>query len=241
MSLPKINLPIYNSNVSFKKEPIQFTPFTVKEGTLLMMAKESGELTTMVDALRQILSNCLVDKSIDVNKMPMIDMEWLFLQIQSKSSGENIPLHFKCKNLQNNVECGMIIQCSMDLRDVQYPIVPEEATKIQLTDTIGIKMKLPTFESTQKALTVKQTLQDHMLAAMCIDYVYDESSVTKADEAEPEELFEFVQGIEQSTFTSKILDFLDLIPTLKHTIKTDCPKCNFHHEIVLEGLADFFA
>jgi len=244
MALPKIDLPIYNTNISSSSKPVQFTPFTVKEGTILMMAKESGELQTMVEALKQILSNCLVDKSIDVSKLPMIDLEWLFIQIQSKSSGENIPLHFKCKNpvvlASQTIDCGMIIECSVDLRQIQLPIVEKDSCKIQLNDKVGIVMRLPTFEATQKALTVKQTLQDHMLAAMCLDYIYDESSVIKADDAEPEELFDFVQGIQQSIFEEKILKFIDNIPSITHTINTVCPKCDYKHEIKLEGLADFF-
>jgi len=245
MALPKIDLPVYNTTISSRSAPVQFTPFTVKEGTILMMAKESGELQTMVDALKQILSNCLVDKSIDINKIPMIDMEWLFVQIQSKSSGENIPLHFKCKNpvivASQTIDCGMIIECAVDLRNIHLPVITEESCKIQLNDKVELVMRLPTFEATQRALTVKQTLQDHMLAAMCIDYVYDESTITKADDAEPEELFDFVQHIEQSIFEEKILKFIDNIPSLTYTICPVCPKCNYKHEIKLEGLADFFA
>jgi hypothetical protein len=242
MSLPKIDLPVYTTNIHSKKLPIQFTPFTVKESTILMMAKESGEVQAMIDAIRQILTNCLVDKSIVVNKLPMIDLEWLFIQIHSKSSGETVPLHFKCKNITNKetvTECGMILQCEIDLRNIKYEPLPKDYGRFMLTEHIGIQMKLPTFEATQKALNVPQSLQDHMLAGMCIDYVFDETTVTNADDAEPEELMEFVQGIELANF-NKIKDFLDEVPTIKYVIETTCGKCDYHHNIVLEGLADFF-
>jgi hypothetical protein len=239
MSLPKIDLPIYTTNIHSQKNPVQFTPFTVKESTILMMAKESGEVQPMIDAIRQILSNCLVDKTIVVNKLPMIDLEWLFLQIHSKSSGETVPLHFKCKNFDKNKECGMILECNVDLRNVKYEALPKDYGRIMLTDKIGIQMKLPTFEATQKALMVTQSLQDHMLAGLCIDYVFGETTVTKGDEAEPEELMEFVQGIELTNF-NKIKEFLDDVPVIKQVIQITCGKCDHQHEIVLEGLADFF-
>jgi hypothetical protein len=239
MTLPRIDLPIYTTNICSQKASVRFTPFTVKESTVLMMAKESGEVKSMVDALKQVLTNCLVDK-LDINKLPMVDLEWLFLQIYMKSSGEKIPVHFKCTNTYQNNACGMILQCDVDLNQIKLEIPEKGFGKIMLNETIGVQLRLPTFESTQKALMVEQSLQDHMMAAMCIDYIFDEQTVTRSDDATPEELLEFVQQIEISKY-NEIEKFLDSIPNISHKVNTTCVKCGYNHEIKLEGLEDFFA
>lgn len=236
--LPVLDRIIYKADVLSRSTPIEFVPYTVKEGKILLMARESKELPSIVDGLRQILSNCIVDKTIDVTKLPLIDLEWLFLKIHSKSAGEKVNLYYKCTNEVAGNSCGMLMEFEVDLNTVAIHNKTVEK-KIMITDTIGVMMKLPTFEGSQRLMNADPEDHDKILSAACIDYVFDETGIYKADDATEEEMLFFVDNLPIPKY-EKIGKFFDDCPVIKHDIETICPKCEFHHKITLEGLEDFF-
>lgn len=236
--LPVIEKPIYETNLIDGKT-IKFTPFTVKESKLLMMAKESGELKSMVDALRQILTNCLVEP-IDVTKLPMVDLEWLFLQIHSKSSGEVVPVVYKCRNKVEGKECGMLIEFSIDLTKIQ--VTNKDVNKrVMLSDHVGMEMKFPTYEATIALIEAPEDQQDEVLAAHCVDYIFDTKANTthKAEEIDKQELLTFIKTLPLAKY-HLVEQFLESSPTIRETVEKKCGKCGHQHKIELEGLSDFF-
>ncbi|MGH7744812.1 MAG: hypothetical protein ACREQ5_08360 [Candidatus Dormibacteria bacterium] len=242
--LPKIEQPIYTATILSQPKPVEFNIFTVRESKILMMAKEGKELSGMVDALRQILANCLVDKTINVAQLPMVDLEWLFLNIQARSFGEKTPLYFKCNNLVKTDdqvekhECGMVIELEVDL--LKVPIVGANVeTKIMLTEHDGLQMRFPNFETTQQLLKTSDDMQDVVLAAGCVDYVFDATAVYYPKDMLPGELQDFIEALPITKYMM-IEQFLANCPTIRETVSKDCPKCGFHHVITLEGLEDFF-
>lgn len=243
MTLPTITRPIHTTNILSRKEPVQFMPFSVAESKILMMAKESQDTKTVVDAVRQILQNCLVDKKIDVRKLPMVDLEWLFIQIHSKSMGERVPLFFKCTNkvgpgTSNDSTCGMLLQFDADLTKVDIANKDVNRT-IKINEEVGMKMKFPTWEVTEKMLDAQEGTEDLTLAAMCIESVYDAQSVYNAAEATDEEMVDFVKSLPVEKYEA-IQEFLDNCPMIFSEHQITCQKCGFHHVITLEGLEDHF-
>jgi hypothetical protein len=236
--LPVIDKPIYKATILSRKEPVEFVPFTVRESKIMMMAKESNELDSMVQSLKQVLRNCLVDKNINVDKLPMVDLEWLFLNIMARSSGEKQPQFFKCTNQVSGNNCNMVVEFEVNLLTVKIAN-KEIDRRIPLTDKVGLQMKYPTFEATQAVIKLPETQQDEALAAACIDYVYDADSVYKSEDMQPEELVTFIEGLETAKY-SMVEQFLNNCPIITETIEKTCPKCGFHHKITLEGLEDFF-
>ena len=87
MALPKINTPTYELVVPSTDEKIKYRPFLVKEEKVLMMALESKENTQIINAVKEIVKTCTFEK-VDISNLPMFDMEFIFLQIRSKSVGE---------------------------------------------------------------------------------------------------------------------------------------------------------
>lgn len=245
MMFPVLDRAIYKVDLLSRSTPVEYMPYTVKEQKILLMARESKELGPIIDGLRQIISNCLVDKSIDVAKLPLIDLEWLFLQIQAKSSGEKNPVYYKCTNavsisgITPTYPCDMLMEFEVDLTKVQIHNKTVEK-KIIINDKVGIMMKLPTFESTKLLLEAHADVDhDQLLAAACIDYVFDDESVYKASDASEEEMLNFVEQLPPAKY-ELIENFFDNCPIIRETIKMDCPKCGYKHQIVLEGLEDFF-
>ena len=87
MSLPKIDLPIFELKLVSLPNPIKFRPFLVKEEKLLLMALQSEDEDTILKTIKQVINNCLVDE-VDIDKIPTFDIEYLFLNIRSRSVGE---------------------------------------------------------------------------------------------------------------------------------------------------------
>ena len=77
MALPKISFPIFEITLPLSKKTIKYRPFLVKEEKLLLIAQEANDETTIINTIKQIVTNCCLDK-IDVNKMPILDLEFFF-------------------------------------------------------------------------------------------------------------------------------------------------------------------
>lgn len=237
MTLPIIERPIFQTNILSLNNPVEFVPFTVKESKILMMAKESDNVDDIVNSINQILSNCLVDKSIKVKDLPLVDLEWLFLQIQAKSAGEKVPLYFKCTNEIDSKECGMVLEFELDLTKV-FIENKDINKKIMINDKVGIMMKLPTFEMT-KDIAKAADKADNKLIALCIDYVFDDKNLYYSKDASPEEMLEFVESLPLEIY-NKTEEYLENCPKLKTKYDIKCSKCGYDHKIVLEGLENFF-
>ena len=87
MALPQVNTPTYELAVPSTDEKIKYRPFLVKEEKILLIAMESGEQESIVTAIKDIVTECTYGK-VDLGSLPMFDVEYIFLQIRSKSVGE---------------------------------------------------------------------------------------------------------------------------------------------------------
>lgn len=236
MALPKIEYPIYELKLFSKNKPVKFRPFLVKEQKLLMMAVESKNLETVVDTLKQIINNCAMEE-IDVENLPMIDVELFFLNLRARSVGEVIDVFFKCKNLVEEKECGMVIEVPVDLlKDVQV-VNKVDTTKIMFSEDVGVLMRYPTLNQI-KILDEEENIGSRMIIE-CIDKIFDEDEIYDAKDATEEELLEFVEGLSATDY-AKLESFLQKVPTVQYTNRHVCPKCSFTHNVKLEGLNDFF-
>jgi len=87
MALPKINTPTYELVIPSTDEKIEYRPFLVKEEKILLIAMESGQQKDIITAIKQIVTACTFGK-LKIGRMPMFDVEYLFLNIRAKSVGE---------------------------------------------------------------------------------------------------------------------------------------------------------
>ena len=104
MALPAIAVPTHELEIPSNKEKITYRPFLVKEEKLLLLANESGEGSEIMSAIKQIISNCTFEK-IDVEALALFDLEYIFLNIRSKSIGEkieNCPHTTVCRPIETN-------------------------------------------------------------------------------------------------------------------------------------------
>ena len=95
--LPKIDVPLYSITLPLSNKKIKIRPFLVKEEKILLMAMESNDEESILLAIKQIVNNCCVDK-IDVDELPILDLEFIFLNLRARSIGEMVELEYKCNN-----------------------------------------------------------------------------------------------------------------------------------------------
>ena len=236
MALPKLEVPIYELTVPSTDEKIKYRPFLIKEEKILLIAMESGANEDVIQAVKQIVSECTFN-TLKLGNMPMFDVEYIFLQIRSKSVGEVSKLKILCRDdgeTYANVE--------VDLTEIEVQVNDDHTNKIELTDEMGVIMKYPTVDS-----FVENKIDDISPANMldviitCIDKIYDKKGeeVFDAKDSTKQELIDFVEQMNTTQFAD-VQKFFDTMPALSHEITVKNPKTKKESKVTLNGLNDFF-
>jgi len=242
--LPKIDVPIYNVKLLSTGKSLRFRPFTVKEEKLFLMANEGEDLTTVVDTIKQILNNCLLDE-FDIDSLPLFDIEHLFLNIRARSIGEVVNLKYKCNNdvldeeTKEEKKCNNVVQIDLNVLDIQPKKQEGHTNKIEITEKLGIMMKYPNFETLKKFKDVEEADSIIKMTVSCIEYVYDADKIYYAKDTTEEELVEFVESM-QSKDLERIKTFFDTMPKVKKDVDFKCNKCGHEEKIEIEGIQNFF-
>ena len=239
MPLPTIATPKYELELPSTEETIQFRPFLVKEEKLLVIALESEDSKEITTAVKTVIQNCILSKGIKVETLPTFDIEFLFLNIRGKSVGEEIEVNIICPD-DNQTQTKV----SIDVSDIKIQRDDSHTNKIKIDDTIMMQMKYPSLEQFIKNnfnFSDKSAMdQSFELIASCIDQVFTEDEVWAASDCTKKEIKEFVESMNSTQFKD-IEKFFETMPKLSHKVKVTNPKTKVKSEVVLEGLASFFA
>lgn len=240
--LPKIDVPVYETTLISTGKPIKFRPFLVKEQKIFLMASQSDDAKEVVNAIKQVIRNCIVD-DVDIDKLPTFDLENLFLQLRARSVGEKLELNYVCNNPQvtaggESKACGGKIKLFVDLLDIKPTVDPEHDKKIQLTPKLGIVMKYPNFEILN-SLSIQSQSDLLKIIIACIDYIYDDDQIYYAKDTSESELVEFIESMQQSDI-AKIQKFFETMPKISKELDFQCSKCGYRENIVVEGIQNFF-
>jgi hypothetical protein len=240
--LPKIDVPIYEITLPLLQKKVKIRPFRVKEEKILLMAMESEDDAAVLLAIKQIVNNCCVD-NMDVDSLPVLDLEYMFLQLRARSIGEIIDLQYRCNNDVDKEgetkKCNNIIKLSFNALEVEPQTEESHKKEIQLTPKLGVVMKYPDFKLVNKISNLSETELIAKMVAGCVDYIFDNDSVYYAKDASDGELLDFVDSLTREQF-EKIQEFFDTVPKMKKNLTFKCSKCGYEEELVLEGIQSFF-
>lgn len=240
MALPKLDVPSYETELPISKTKIKFRPFLVKEQRNLLMAIEANDSVTIQQSIRDILNNCTLTENVDIDSLPIIDIEYYFVQLRSKSVGEVVESRYRCNNVVNDTVCNNIMETEVDLSKIKVQQKEEINPEIQITDKVTIKLKYPQFGMVKDSLKYENANDiTFNMIANSIEYIYDGEQFYYDKEAQPGEMLEFVESMNQEQF-NKVEAFFENLPKLKETINLKCSKCGFDHTIEVEGLENFF-
>jgi hypothetical protein len=240
MALPKLEVPTYELELPLSKKKIKYRPYLVKEQKALMMAMESSDAKTIQHNVREILTVCTLSKDVDIDELPIVDIEYYFIQLRAKSVSEISESKYRCNNEVEDKVCGNIMEAKIDLTEIQ-PVQSEYVDpEIQLTDTITVKMKYPPFKLIKDSVEMEDITEvTFNMLAQSIEYVYDGEQFHYAKEVSVEELVDFIEQLNQEQF-EKLEKFFNSIPKLSKRIDMKCSKCGFEHHLDVEGLESFF-
>lgn len=239
MPLPKIATPTYDLELPSTGETIQYRPFLVKEEKLLVIALESEDTKQITTAIKTVIKNCILTKNIKVETLPTFDIEYLFLNIRGKSVGEELEVNIICPD---DGETQVPVKINLD--DIQVQKNEDHTNRIKLDSNIMMEMKYPSLDQFIKNnfdFNDKNAMdQSFELIGSCIDKIFTEDEVWSTADVTKKELTEFLESMNSSQFKD-IEKFFETMPKLSHTIKVKNPKTEVESDVVLEGLASFFA
>ena len=239
MPLPKIATPTYELVLPSTEETIQYRPFLVKEEKLLVIALESEDNKQITTAIKAVLKNCVLTKGIKVEQLPTFDIEFLFLNIRGKSVGEQLEVNIVCPDDETTQ-----VTVDIDLDDIEVERNDDHTKQIKLDENLMMEMKYPSldqfiknnFDFNEK----NQMDQSFQLIASCIDKIYSEEEVWATADCTKKEVNDFLEQMNSGQF--KLIEtFFETMPKLSHTISVTNPKTKVESDVVLEGLASFFA
>ena len=239
MPLPKIATPTYELDLPSTGQSVSYRPFLVKEEKVLVIALESEDNKQITNAIKAVLKNCILTKGIKVESLPTFDIEYLFLNIRGKSVGEDLEVSVTCPD-----DGETQVPVTIYLDDIKVQKDENHTNKIKLDDSIMMEMKYPSLEQFIKnnfEFDDKNALnQSFDLIASSIDKIYTEDEVWASADCTKKEMKDFLEQMNSTQF-KKIESFFETMPKLSHTIKVTNPKTKVESDVVLEGLASFFA
>lgn len=230
--LPINDLPYYQKEIPSSGKIINFRPFTVKEQRILLFASQSGEESQMVTAIKQIIELCVKEK-IDVEELALFDIEYLFLNIAAKSTGEIVELVIKCKH------CDKGNDYDVNLLDIKLEMPPKDSNIIRLSDKLGIVFKYPNMNILSTLENSSNNFDKMMdVLATCVDYIYDLESVYYAKDTTPQKLKDFLDSLSIEQI-QKIEKWFTNIPEVQDVAKFTCIHCGTENEYIIKGIKSF--
>lgn len=236
--LPKIDNPVYETTLPISKQDVMFRPFLVKEQKVLLLAKQSEDTDFAFNNIKQIVKNCCLTE-INVDKLNQIDIEYFFLQLRARSIGEVVETKYRCNNHVGEDICGNLMPVSINLLDVTID-QKENKDVIQLTDTVGFKLKYPDINELSKLNTEDNDIVTLTLEVIynSLEYIFDENNFYYKHETPKQEVLEFLESMSIEQF-KKVEEYFSNLPVLKETLQVKCGKCGFNHTIEIVGLENF--
>ena len=236
MALPKLTTPTYELEIPSTDEKIKYRPFLVKEEKILMMAMESKSSADITQAVKDIVMECTFNK-VKIDDMPMFDVEYIFLNVRSKSVGEGSKLKLLCPD-----DGKTYADVEVNLSEVKVQVGDDHTNKIELGNGMGMIMKYPTIDSFKES-GIKDINPNNMLEVIstCILQIYEEEGkkVYDTKDQTKQEVTDWIEQLNSKQFKD-VQNFFETMPKLKHEITIKNPKTKKESKIMLNGLNDFF-
>ena len=236
MPLPTIVTPSYELNLPSNGKKIKYRPFLVKEEKILILAIESNSMKDISRAIKDVLKNCILTKGVKIDELPTFDIEYLFLNIRSRSIGESIDLVITCPD---DGETKVNAQIYID--EIGIKKDKDHNPDIKLDDTYTMRLKYPSLD---------QFIDDNFnfdedkdnsfdIISSCIDMVFSQDESWSASDCTKKELDDWLGTLDSKQF-KQIETFFETMPKLSHTVKVTNPKTKIESDVTLEGITNFF-
>ena len=235
MALPILETATYELTLPSANVVVKYRPFLVKEEKVLLQALESNDDVEIKNAIKDIVSTCTFGQ-IDASKLPTFDLEYVFLQVRSKSVGEVAKIRLLCPDDKETY-----VTKEIDLSKVEVQVDDEHTNEIKISDKIKMIMKYPTIDTVDPQTNVKgmKTQQVFDMITGCIHSIIDGEKEHFVKDYTKDELNKFIESLDRKSFDN-LNKFFETMPQLRHEIEVENPKTKVKSKIVLKGAQDFF-
>ena len=211
--LPKQIYPLHTIKQETTGKEYKFRPYLVKEEKILMMAKESKEIKDVFTAVQQIVQACCQDDKFDVEKIPLCDLEILFLRLRAISVRNVETINF----IDDHDEKEYREQIDFNNINLKFPS-EKLSNIIKLPGGVFIEMKYPdaSIYTLSNDDLIKKLKQNDMydLILNCIANVYQDDILL---ELSREEKIEFLNNLDVPTYHN-MKEFLFNMPRIEYRI-----------------------
>lgn len=235
-----MQLPNVNANLQFSaKMPdgkvIQFRPFLASEEKLFLVAKEAEDLGSILTVLLSVIESCVIG-NVQVDKLKMHELAYLFIQMRAKSVGEQDTFTIPCKG------------CSVDNRvnfnyETDVFVKPGPVTDtIQLTEEYSLSVSAPTAARiAQLSLEGNGKDLEKAILCSCLDTLHNMKTKEKYPMIDYD-LSEKLKFVENLSFPQleRLQTFFKALPQVYAKVQFDCGECHAPNDLEVEGLANFF-
>lgn len=236
--LPKISQPVFTLQLPISNKSIQYRPMLVREEKMLLVAKESRDITDMIVNLATVISNCIINPQmtiVDVYNMPLVEFEYIFVNLRSKSIGNVIELRY-----QDQYDPNITHNLTVDVNDIKLTTPKTYDPIVKITETLGIKMKLPTvcmmLDLDQQTKNISNIGIDFLVR--CVDYIFDGDEIYNASEYSDKEINTFLGDLSLQSFNN-IEQYFVSLPSLFYQTSYKNSKGEVV-KLTLTRLQDFF-
>jgi hypothetical protein len=234
MALPKIATPTYELEIPSSKDKITYRPFLVKEEKLLLLAMETEKEEDIIHAIKTIINNCTFEK-VNVETMPLFDLEFIFLNVRAKSVGEVINLKLLCEDDKETYA-----DVSINLEDIKVDFNDTHTNHIKLNDDVSMIMSYPQYNMMTTPEGGSDTAYVFKIIKQSVSQIVEGETIHEKADFTDKELDEFIESLTSKQFQD-IQSFFETMPRLRHEVKFKNPKTKKQNKVTLEGMQSFFA
>lgn len=241
MSLPVLPTPQKTLTLPLRHHPVIIRAWRVGEEKLLLMAQQGGKPEELQMAVRQILERVTTPPNhIRLMRLPLADVEYLFLNVRALSVDEVVKRNYKC------TACGGGVPVDIRLTDAAVSAADNHSKvltfKVPGTPDIDIEMQYPTLDDVAavSALGERNSFDElQPLIKRCIKSITIGETVETPGQASDEEWTAFFDSLHMRHLTA-ITNFFETMPRLRLKFKLECPSCHAKADMEIVGFREFF-
>ena len=131
MGLPIQKAPTYKCVLPVSDIEVEYRPFLVKEQNHLLVARESESEKEIFDAIMKLI-HAVTEGKVKGEKLALVDLEYLFLQIRTKSVGESAKIPLMCMQK----DCDGVEYVDIDLTEIEVDTSGMADNKVEIGDNL---------------------------------------------------------------------------------------------------------
>ena len=234
MGLPIQKAPTYKCVLPVSNIEVKYRPFLVKEQKHLLVARESENSTQIFDAIMDLVK-AVTEEKIDASKIPLVDLEYLFLQVRTKSVGETARVPLMCMA----DGCDGVGYTDVDLTEIEVDTSGILDNKIELGSNLIVELKAPDSKLIYEVEELNEVETIKPILRACMVRLYDDENIYEMAEHRDSEIDEFIESLTVGQFED-INKYFGSMPQLKKEVEYKCEKCGTVSTNTLQGLQSFF-